>query len=644
MFSGANWMMKIKTPAMVAMEKLANLPKIIKFDGDGDNSEAVLELCAAIILADGEERDCELEKIRSFLSTKYSRNKVDDILASLGRHGGGIEKACSLLSSLQRDDLVTLTSTLCEVAYIDGEYSASEKAVIADIGGRLGLEPELIETLEMDAKERCLRRERMIRSGAALICAGIIISVFILTATFVKSVLFGLILAVFISPLQQWFETRFMIYRPVAAFFNACARLVGPVKSFSQRIRNHFSSTGPAAPLTAEPESPDREAIRRINISCWLTYASLLSIALAIALSFSYFSVSYLSGLGTSVNRWVRKTSCHIEKPEAAATVHTIPEATVISATNQADKAPIPADSDRRRRLTGEDYLRALAVKLEKWRPKIESLPGFELLRNEAEDWLRSPDKRRELMHFILSRSGGIFDYTSGALGVSAAFAMNLLLAVFFFSLFLRQLAVFRYRAGDKASNSLGSYCANGILRSAWMPEISQETKDGAASILDDIFGKLQIWIRGYCSIIILETIIYVSIFSLLGVPYAPLVGLVAGFTILLPFIGPLASAVLTVAVCLAAAESSMLLVLLVICSYLLVNGVLEQLFIYPYFVGEALGLNVLETIVVVLLGGIFAGISGMIFAVPTASVLKYLAPKIYGTWHHLGDTNAGGD
>ena len=39
---------------------------------------------------------------------------------------------------------------------------------------------------------------------------------------------------------------------------------------------------------------------------------------------------------------------------------------------------------------------------------------------------------------------------------------------------------------------------------------------------------------------------------------------------------------------------------------------------LFPYFVGEALGLTLIETIIVVLLGGLFAGMPGVIFAVPT--------------------------
>ena len=45
--------------------------------------------------------------------------------------------------------------------------------------------------------------------------------------------------------------------------------------------------------------------------------------------------------------------------------------------------------------------------------------------------------------------------------------------------------------------------------------------------------------------------------------------------------------------------------------------------------IGDSLGLTTLETIVVVLLGAVFAGIPGMLLALPTASVLKYLISQI---------------
>jgi predicted PurR-regulated permease PerM len=71
----------------------------------------------------------------------------------------------------------------------------------------------------------------------------------------------------------------------------------------------------------------------------------------------------------------------------------------------------------------------------------------------------------------------------------------------------------------------------------------------------------------------------------------------------------------------------------LILCCYLVYNGIIEQFILYPMVIGESLGLTTLETIIVVLLGAIFAGIAGMILALPAASVIKYLVPQIYRCW-----------
>ena len=65
---------------------------------------------------------------------------------------------------------------------------------------------------------------------------------------------------------------------------------------------------------------------------------------------------------------------------------------------------------------------------------------------------------------------------------------------------------------------------------------------------------------------------------------------------------------------------------------YLLIHVILEQLLLYPVLVGEAIGLTLVETIIVVLLGAVVAGVSGMILAVPAAALLKLLVPLFYQT------------
>ena len=78
-----------------------------------------------------------------------------------------------------------------------------------------------------------------------------------------------------------------------------------------------------------------------------------------------------------------------------------------------------------------------------------------------------------------------------------------------------------------------------------------------------------------------------------------------------------------------------------IIVCYLIYNGIVEQFILYPAVIGESLGLTTLETIIVVLLGAIFAGIPGMILALPAASVVKYLVPRIYNCWNPVSKRNS---
>ena len=160
-------------------------------------------------------------------------------------------------------------------------------------------------------------------------------------------------------------------------------------------------------------------------------------------------------------------------------------------------------------------------------------------------------------------------------------------------------------------------------------PDHKVPSDEGARTIAQ-IAEMLVKWIRGYLWIIVIEMILYLGAFSLCKVPYAPILAMVAGLGILLPYFGLIVSILLTSTVCLVFCHDHVVRTLIgVFISYLVINGVLEQLFLYPRLVGGALKLSPWETILAVMLGGLVFGIPGMILAVPAAAVMKYLIRKI---------------
>ena len=100
--------------------------------------------------------------------------------------------------------------------------------------------------------------------------------------------------------------------------------------------------------------------------------------------------------------------------------------------------------------------------------------------------------------------------------------------------------------------------------------------------------------------------------------------------SILLPVVGLIGSITLTVGLCLIFSEGSLVVTLSVAAVAYVVICLLEQGVMVPRFVGGAMNMTLVETIIVVLLGGMFFGIPGMILALPTAAVIKYLVPEIY--------------
>jgi len=130
---------------------------------------------------------------------------------------------------------------------------------------------------------------------------------------------------------------------------------------------------------------------------------------------------------------------------------------------------------------------------------------------------------------------------------------------------------------------------------------------------------KMGLWLRGQ---LILSIIIFVLVFiglSILGVPYALLLALIAGVLEIIPFFGPTLSAIPAVFF---AFLHSPLTGLMVIALYVVIQQ-LENNIILPKVMGKSVGLNPLVVIVVILVGFKLAGIIGTLLSVPVATAIS---------------------
>ena len=548
--------------------------------------ESIMVLFIEIMKADGDINDNEVELVSNYFKNHYGQDAVNRFRVLLHqKEGKTLKQACDSISSFSNNEKTQILEALLNVAYADGTYVESEKKVIDDISRYLEITDEIRSEVEVHAEKAAQKHSTLIKSSAGLIAALVIILIFILTATFLKSVLFGLILAYFFLPLQRWYADSFFNNGFVAKCVNGINACFKPFSAIAAGIRGLFSKKGndisnnENEPISAE-EKHQRAVLRR---SCHATLLSVTLSGAAAVLLLTWVSTGYFNAAKESLSSTTEESS--------------------------------------------ENWAHQWINKVN---PDLIKMPLVKKIVTEAEELVADEERVTEFKNNLQKQTGGIFGMIVNFLGGLVSFLLNLLLSIFFFSFFLEKMADFQFKSSQQ--KSIGDYLVESIFQSGWLPKTSTETQKGAAGIIDVIAMKLQTWVRGYLWIIIIETIVYVSIFLSLGVPYAVILGGIAGLTVLLPFLGPLASAVITLGACIVMGHTSPALLITIVVIYFIMNMVIEQLFLYPAFVGEALGLNILETIAVVLLGGVLAGIAGVIFAVPAASILKYLIPKVYRT------------
>ena len=136
------------------------------------------------------------------------------------------------------------------------------------------------------------------------------------------------------------------------------------------------------------------------------------------------------------------------------------------------------------------------------------------------------------------------------------------------------------------------------------------------AQLIFRIQRKMGSWLRGQ---LVLSLIIFSMVFiglSILGVPYALLLALIAGILEIIPFIGPTLAAIPGVFF---AFLQSPLLGLLTLGLYLIIQQA-ENHLILPKVMSKSVGMNPLVVIVVMLVGAKLGGVVGALLAVPVAT------------------------
>jgi predicted PurR-regulated permease PerM len=156
----------------------------------------------------------------------------------------------------------------------------------------------------------------------------------------------------------------------------------------------------------------------------------------------------------------------------------------------------------------------------------------------------------------------------------------------------------------------------------AYLP---MDRRGGARDAWNEIETRLGLWVRGQLILMGVMGLATGIAYTLLGLPGALLLGLIAALTEAIPIIGPLLGAIPAVLV---AATVSPELAVIVAGVYIVIQ-LIEGSVLVPLVMRNSVGISPLLILLSLLIGGAVAGLIGAFLAVPVAASLEIVLSRL---------------
>lgn len=164
------------------------------------------------------------------------------------------------------------------------------------------------------------------------------------------------------------------------------------------------------------------------------------------------------------------------------------------------------------------------------------------------------------------------------------------------------------------------------------------DRRDRAHAMWDEIEEKLGGWARGQVVLMVIIGVASTVAYGAMGLPFWFLLGIWAGITELIPFIGPFLGGGLAFIVALTVDWQTAVKVLI----FVVILQQLEGNVIVPRVMRNAVGLTPLTVILAVLVGNALLGPLGAILAIPVAAAVQVLVSELLRTREEADDDDRG--
>jgi predicted PurR-regulated permease PerM len=140
---------------------------------------------------------------------------------------------------------------------------------------------------------------------------------------------------------------------------------------------------------------------------------------------------------------------------------------------------------------------------------------------------------------------------------------------------------------------------------------------------LGDVSHTVQRYLRGVGIEVVIVAVMVLILFLILGIKHALFFAVLVALLNIIPYLGVMIGS--SISVVYAFFTTDGLLTPILVFVFLWVIQIIDNNFVVPYVVGQQIKLNPLAVILVVVLGGIVWGVSGMILFIPILGMMKVI-------------------
>ena len=150
--------------------------------------------------------------------------------------------------------------------------------------------------------------------------------------------------------------------------------------------------------------------------------------------------------------------------------------------------------------------------------------------------------------------------------------------------------------------------------------------RERVRGVFGEMYHAVQKWFVGQLSAMLIIGILTAVALSIIGIPYALLIGALSGLLAFIPLVGALVSVIPPVLLALA---TNPILAVWVILAYILIHQV-EAHVVQPVVMSRAVALHPVVVVFAILIMGTFFGLVGLLLAVPLVAASKVLVQELW--------------